>query len=452
MLRIEVQSLRIGRRLLSKSMSIEVPAGRIHLLKGPNGCGKSLLLDAIVGVHRSSGVQVRLDDRLVSGTTAFKRWRAGLRRMFQAPTLPFELEVEQVLKRFGFDRASVDDWWSEASDLLEACDVRSHEPIRIHSFGQQRIIELVVALSSGRCCLLDEPFAGINSLFVDPAIKLIRHAANDGRAILVIDHLSAQHPELYDEVYAWKSPDASTSILASEKASRLLSEFGSRYTDLQPVGAHWHVEHFRIGDNTILRDAEIELPKSTFLLLTGGNGTGKSTLLRELGVYGQPWEGVSAEITGNPETRDMLLSPQPPKLVDELTAEENLKLMLGKGGAVSKSDRAFAIELLGWMGLSTKHLKARAEVLSGGEAGMVALVGASLNPAEILLLDEPFESFSPQVVDRGIELLKGVTSAGKSVIASTHDPQIVQLVDPSQVIDLSHETALTGRWVGRPFA
>jgi len=431
-------------------MAIEVSAGKVHLLKGPNGCGKSLLLDIVSGVHKSQRVRVWSGGQALSNATAFARWQAGIRRLFQVPTLPVELQVDQVLERFGFGVVSMGEWWREAKELLTNCGVRLNEPLGIHSFGQQRIVELIISLASGRCCLLDEPFAGLNASFLDLAAKLIRRAADDKRAILVVDHLSAHHPELYDKVYIWQSPSNDASTPISRDVHSQLNIADSLNSAPPFVGANWSVDYFRIGDHSILREVEIELRHGTLLLLTGQNGTGKSTLLRELGGYEQPWKGVSARITSDLSSERILLSPQPPKLVDELTVEENLKLMIGKGHPVKKSDLTFARELLGWLGLPQKHFKERAEVLSGGEAGKVALVGASLSPAKVLLLDEPFESFTSQSVELAIELFRAVLAGGKCVIASNHNPQLLSLVERTQQINLSSNTAIAGSWAGKP--
>jgi ABC-type multidrug transport system ATPase subunit len=144
----------------------------------------------------------------------------------------------------------------------------------------------------------------------------------------------------------------------------------------------------------------------------------------------------------------MFLSPQPPKLVNELTVEENLRLMIGRVPLGEERLRASAMRLLKWLGFPVAFLRERAEVLSGGEAGMVALVGASLSGAKILLLDEPFESLSPQALSRALKLLRLVTGAGKSALVTTHNANLISLFGPSQVIDLTQKGVLSGAWVG----
>jgi ABC-type branched-subunit amino acid transport system ATPase component len=82
MLQIEIQSLKIGSRILGELMNIDVPVGEIHQLRGPNGSGKSLLLDVVTGIHRGTGVRVWISGRAIHNRTAYTRWQAGIRRMF----------------------------------------------------------------------------------------------------------------------------------------------------------------------------------------------------------------------------------------------------------------------------------------------------------------------------------------------------------------------------------
>jgi ABC-type multidrug transport system ATPase subunit len=364
--------------------------------------------------------------------------------MFQSPALPSELTVHELFKHFEVE-ATPPDFCSEAFGLLREGDIRVNKAFGIHSFGQQRLIEFVIALSSGRCHLLDEPFAGIEPSLQAPVSALIKKSAEAGNAFLVIDHLSDQRTGLYDGVYDWNLPQV------NERASPLMPprDISSDFMSLVTRGSvYWSIAHFSIDGRTLLKDAHIELPPSTILLLVGGNGSGKSTLLRELGGYTQPWRGVSAELTRGVPLEDVFLSPQPPKLVDELTTEENLALMICKSSTMKDSVRAAAKTLLDSMGFPSTYMRVRAEVLSGGEASMVALVGAVLSPAQILFLDEPFESLSPRSLQYALEMLKSAMAGGKSVLATTHNTELLASGDASQVIHLTGQVGLSGHWTG----
>jgi ABC-type multidrug transport system ATPase subunit len=448
MLRIEVNELSIGRRSLAKLMNINVPKGEVHLLQGPNGCGKSLLLDVVTGIHRDSGVKVWLNDQDLNRRSAYSRWRSGIRRMFQQPTLPFELSVKYILERYGLNSGSSRMFWRNSAQLLKDCGVRPNEQFGIHSFGQQRLVELVIALASGQGCLLDEPFAGLNPAFVIPARELIRQEGVNKKAVLVIDHLSAHHRGLYDLAYEWRT-QRETEVKSGPETAESLENYATP-TEGSYAHARWSIADLSIDERPVMRDVEIHLAPGTMILLAGANGTGKSTLIRELGGYGQPWLGVSSKMCRSIPDEQIFLSPQPPKIVDELTAEENLWLMMGGGDRVERADRAIALDMLNLLSFPPSRLRERGEVLSGGEASIIALVGAILSPPNIIFLDEPFESLSPDTIAKAVQFLGRAMGTGKAVLASSHNAQFIAHMDPAQVIDLTTGKVLSGHWAGKP--
>jgi len=454
MLSIDTSRLRIGGRTLAEPMKFHVPQKEIHLLEGPNGCGKSLLLDAVTGVQRLSGVKASIGGRRFLRGTSFTRWQAGIRRLFQNPTLPGELTVQQVLDRLVPEKAVDGAWIRQSLAFLSSSGVRFAKPLGIHSFGQQRAVELVAALATGSCCLLDEPFAGLSPTFVPQAMQLIRDAADRGKPILVIDHTDDQHSKFYNQVYSWRVPKESIPQPTGAFPYPSLKIFVSQHEDARPYAARWIVRKFGIEERTILKDVEIGLRPGHLLFLIGGNGSGNSTLLRELGKFPQPWAGVDSDIEFKNEGAPvkMLLSPQPPKLVAELSVEENLRLMIRGGESFSRADLESIRQVLAWLGVSAGQLKSRAEVLSNGEAAIVALVGLLLSPAEVLLLDEPFESFSSETMRGSVALIRAALENGKSIIASTHNAQIISSVEPGQAINLSQNGVLSGKWEGMPLA
>jgi ABC-type multidrug transport system ATPase subunit len=434
MLRIDTSTLRIGRRTLAEPMRCHVPQKEIHLLEGPNGCGKSLLLDALTGVRRLRGVKASIDGRGFLRGTPYARWRAGVRRLFQTPNLPGQLTVRQVLDRLVPAHVVNGAWLDQSNDFLSASGIRFTEPLGSHSFRQQRSVELVSALATGSCCLLDEPFAGLGPVQVAQAMQLMRDAAAEGKSILVTDNRHAEHSEFYSHVYPWRVPEKN--ISERPDAFPSLNYSGPRQEDRQPFAVRWLVRRFDVEGRAILKDFEIELRPGRLLALTGGNGAVSSKLLLELGKFVQPRAGVDSDMEIKQEGAPvkMFLSPQPPKLAGDLSVKENLRLMMRGGDPGNGAELESAARMLRWLGVS--QLKARAGVLSSGEAGIVALVGALLSPAEVLLLDEPFESFSSETTRRCLALIDAALKQGKAIIAATHDAQLIGSVDSRQLVDL----------------
>ena len=418
MVNIEVGNFQIGNRVLSAPMQFRIPNGQIHALVGPNGCGKSLLLDALTGIYSSNQVSLQINNSPIMGNYAYDRWQAGVRRMFQAPTLPGTLKVKNVLDRFSSISKRNTAWSDQIQKLLKDAGIRPQEEFGNHSFGQKRIIELVVASSSGKFCILDEPFSGMSSKVVANIMALFklfqenRHANQP--SILVVDHQTSIHAEIYSEIHAWLTPEKSTKDVTN------YVDILNEHNNVKPLDTEWSIKEIKIDNRTIAKNLNIYLPSGSTILLMGGNGTGKSTLLRALGRLSHPWKGVNQRLTGGTSAEDLIFSPQPPKLVREITAEENLKLMISRGSKVNRTVLELAYELTRWLGVPPSRLRQTAEVLSGGESSLISLAGAIVSSSPVMLLDEPFESLSEKATQRASALLDDALGKGKSAILSLH--------------------------------
>jgi ABC-type Mn2+/Zn2+ transport system ATPase subunit len=233
---------------------------------------------------------------------------------------------------------------------------------------------------------------------------------------LVVDH-QATGPRLeFDDTHEWVNPTSHSTTSTRPRIS---------IAPLQDNGdVTWRIDEFALPDQPMIRDLTLILPPGGMIVIHGGNGTGKSTLLRALAGLRQPYQGVTTKLAFTGSMDNILLSPQPPKLVPELPATSNLTFMLGRGAAVSTGEWDSAAATLGWFGISRTCLKKRAELLSGGEAAAVALVGALLGSAPLVFLDEPFESLSPEATAKGLRLLEQARRAGKRLVTVSHYPLI----------------------------
>ncbi len=447
MLCITIDHLKIRGHLLSGRMNLAVPFGRIHLLRGPNGCGKSLLLDTTCGVISLPGINVAISGRRLRCTTAFNRWRAGIRRMFQTPMLPPMVDVVDVLARANQDGNPGTSWVHQVEEFLDACGVRNGSAIGALSFGQRRAVDLVYSLASGTCHLLDEPFAGMRSQAVPFAVALIQSAAARGGSVLVVDHAAESRPDLFDACHDWISSTTVDEFADGRETGAILPCFDIAHRSHNNT-TRWVIKHLSIGEKLVASELEILLPPSTVIVCEGGNGTGKSTLLRTLAGVPHPWPGVSEVRHSNMEAGTVLLSPQPPKLIDDISGADNLGFMLGRFGKYPRSLLTDAHQMLRCLGFDVRRLRRQAEVLSGGESAIVALVGAVLSPCPILLLDEPFESFAPAVVPTALRLLERILATGKAVVIVTHDPATIDAVEPASLVTLSSLRPATGRVIG----
>jgi len=189
----------------------------------------------------------------------------------------------------------------------------------------------------------------------------------------------------------------------------------------------------------ILSGIDLTLKQGSFSFLTGASGAGKSSLLKLLYLALKPTKG-EVSLFGRPTgrlARDQLSALrrrvgvvfQEFRLLDHLTAYENVALPLRVVGRKEADYRADVEELLTWVGLG-KRLHARPSTLSGGEQQRVAIARAVVTQPDILIADEPTGNVDPEMGSRLMRLFLELNKRrGTTVIIATHDLGLVRQVE-----------------------
>jgi ABC-type branched-subunit amino acid transport system ATPase component len=172
-------------------VDLDVPAGRVSAVVGPNGAGKSTLFHCLAGTLRPSRGAVRLDGRDVTRVPAHARTRLGLARTFQQLAVFPSLTVAENV-RVGAEQGRISDPGAAVERALRL--LRLDGPVRSLPAaglptGTLRRVELARALAgSPRVLLLDEPAAGLDTDEVAALTRVLRALADDGTALLVVEH------------------------------------------------------------------------------------------------------------------------------------------------------------------------------------------------------------------------------------------------------------------------
>jgi branched-chain amino acid transport system ATP-binding protein len=159
-----------------RDVSLSVAEGARQAIIGPNGAGKTTLFNLITGELSPSAGRIRLFGRDVSSRPPHARAAMGLARTFQITNLFGRLTVEenvllavQALRpaRYVMSRplARYPTMLDRVRVLLEGVGLweRRHAEVHALSYGEQRQLEVLLALAGGpRLLLLDEPAAGLS--------------------------------------------------------------------------------------------------------------------------------------------------------------------------------------------------------------------------------------------------------------------------------------------------
>lgn len=198
---------------------------------------------------------------------------------------------------------------------------------------------------------------------------------------------------------------------------------------------------YEVGDGTleVLKDINLQIPKSKFAVLCGPSGSGKTTLLNIIGGIDRPTKGkivvAGQDLTVEDEEflsdfrcHNVGFVFQAYNLVSTLTVAENVAFPMEWTQKPEQEIEKRVEELLKTVGLEQRanHFPSQ---LSGGEQQRVAFARALANDPELILADEPTGNLDAKNAQKIIQVLQFLKSQGKTVIVSTHDLKIQELAD-----------------------
>ena len=203
-----------GGVVANRDVSLTVPRHGTVGLIGPNGSGKTTLFSSIAGHHPIDSGSIVFDGQEISRKRPAEVARLGLIRTFQQTRvygrmscmknmLVSEQHLHEPLRiMFGRPRPAAHE---KAEALLHFVGLYAKRFLRAGdlSFGQQKLLELAMALMSDpKMLLLDEPTAGINPTLVNGLIDRLKRANRDlGVTLLVIEHNLRAIVELAGHLY-----------------------------------------------------------------------------------------------------------------------------------------------------------------------------------------------------------------------------------------------------------
>jgi ABC-type branched-subunit amino acid transport system ATPase component len=194
---LSVHSLRkaFGGLIAVRDISFDVPSGGITGLIGPNGSGKTTVLNLITGELPPDAGSIHFQGEEIIGARSFEICRARIARTFQlVRVLPGMTTRENVMlgRMFGSDPAAPAMAIREADALLERVGLSD----RAHLFGSQltyidqKRVEFARALATRpQLLLLDEWLAGLNPTELQIGIELIRRTQREGITVVMVEHV-----------------------------------------------------------------------------------------------------------------------------------------------------------------------------------------------------------------------------------------------------------------------
>ena len=192
------------------------------------------------------------------------------------------------------------------------------------------------------------------------------------------------------------------------------------------------------GDKSpALDDVSLHIAPNEFVFLVGKSGAGKSTLIKMITKEEKPDSGkivvggIDLDFVKKrhiPHYRRRLgVAFQDFKLLPRRTVYENVAFALEIAGMSGKEIRATVPKVLDLVGLLDQAKKFPSQ-LSGGQRQRVAIARSVARQPKILIADEPTANLDDITTKEIVDLLKKINDFGTTTLVTTHDADIVNLL------------------------
>ena len=202
-------------------IDLDIEEGRIYQLIGPNGCGKTTLINVISGLFGPSAGRVVFDGTDITGMGLYETYGIGLVRTWQIPQPFINLNTAENFLVSGsgnagesFLYAPVKPRWrtdeekiaGTARDMMGMVNLSEKTEVTSQNLsgGQQKLLEMGRAMMSDvKMILMDEPIAGVNPTLAHDIFKRISRICREQNiTFLIVEHRLDIAFQYVDHVFA----------------------------------------------------------------------------------------------------------------------------------------------------------------------------------------------------------------------------------------------------------
>ena len=407
-------SFNFDQQPILKNITAEFTAGKIHLLTGVSGSGKSTILKLIAGLLPKYGGEI------VAGAVDVPT-DARIGMVFQDPLMQFALdtprhELEFTLENCQVPTDKIPERVKEALQFGKVDDL-ANRLITTLSGGQQQRVALAAATAmQPNVLLLDEPFANIDEENRQLILKqLVRLNSDYHTTITITDHDLHGYEQLHPLV--WQLTKRHLTQLSTKNSSQLLTASATpQITPVLPPSTLPAIIKFdglaiKRDNYSLLLPTNLGIVKNKTTLLTGPNGVGKSTLLKAIarllkyeGMINYAGENIQKISPGKYYKHLGLIFQHANDQFLNVTVGEELALGF-KTCQNPYFNQQQVNEALAALGLNGREDQV-VYSLSGGQKKKLQILLMLMRGQETLLLDEPFTGLDPASLKTVLQLIK----------------------------------------------
>ncbi len=444
---VENLKLIIDNETIFNNISFELKKGKITLLTGKSGVGKSALLMSMCGVipNTVEGIlkgTITLNNRSIIGlsTEEISGELAYVSQDADSQLCSFTVEDELAfsLENFGYDAEDIDKIIDETLELLDIVHLRYRELNGLSGGEKQKVVLASILVFNPEIILADEPTANLDPKATKQILSELKLLCKKfGKTILLVEHKIEDVEEIVDNILVMKK-DCMMMVDKDEfykcdKSRAAIPRLNSRKIEKEAILEIDKLSFSYPGQVEGLDDICFSVNKGEILGITGYNGAGKSTLLKLL-------MGLLKSKNGDINYRGREISTMSPKDIGKkigmvfqnpehqfikMNTEDEIKLSL----IINKEQEKIIMEKSQhYLKLfDLEHVKDKNPfLLSQGQKRRLSTASMMINGQEILLLDEPTYGQDRENLKKLMMLLYEVNKLGTSIVIVTHDKEIIK--------------------------
>ena len=193
-----------------KDVSLEFESGRMYLILGENGSGKSTFLKIMSGILRPSKGEILINDEPVKDVWELKK-RVGY--VFQVPSSQIvgstvEEDVAFALENMGLPRSKMVERVEWALSVVGLSDLKKEDPLNLSGGQKQRLAIASILAMSPDFLALDEPTSMLDPESKKEIMEVIKQLKKEGKGIILVTH-DLEYVEGIDEAILLENGNAS---------------------------------------------------------------------------------------------------------------------------------------------------------------------------------------------------------------------------------------------------
>lgn len=439
-------------------VNLEIVPGRIHVLLGENGAGKSTIIKMISGIYQPDGGHLEIDGEISELPNVKAAQKRGIATIHQELNLVPQLSVAEniCLGSLPTSRGLVakSKMKEIAQRALKRIGLEIKPETRVGDLGiaEQQMVEIAKSLwFDSSVLILDEPTAALTGREIDRLFEIVAELRDSGVAIVFISHHLDEIALIGDDVSVLRDGRLIETVPANTPENELVRLMVGRSLEEQYPRRRTKPGEVRLEVKNLttpgkFSDISFQVRQGEVLGIAGLVGAGRTEVIRAIAGIDKPKSGqviINGKVQIHPTIKKAIRAglghvPEDRKtsgLVLGASVTENLGLATlfssAKAGFANlKKQKEQAQNITNQLRIRLASHTQPVKELSGGNQQKVVF-GRWINAnSNVLLLDEPTRGVDVGAKVEIYELINRITDSGGAVVmVSSELPEVLGMSD-----------------------